>query len=341
MARVAVVGGLVGMTVMIFGQIGGFFTSVPFTTDEQMIQYAAVTEAMQLEVTPAALIAVDAVRFQQDFSQVTDFTMAETVRLFAICMAPRPFLIVTQNEYETEFTVHRPTSVSWALGYNREIVTVRVMGEGGTEYPEGSVLGPGTYRILTDSKEADTTYRVLIELASVNRCGPEEVERVMDDLNLLPDDRSMVLNIMASLTSGELFFFKPNPHGPYTWPIALPYPITSRFGYRLDPVTGGWAFHTGVDIGADSGEPVLAAAKGVVQFAGLDGNYGNVVRIEHLGDLRSAYAHLEAPAVTVGQSVHEGDVIGYVGSTGKSTGPHLHFEWLVGGTFIDPLEAYR
>jgi murein DD-endopeptidase MepM/ murein hydrolase activator NlpD len=115
----------------------------------------------------------------------------------------------------------------------------------------------------------------------------------------------------------------------FIWPVNAP--ITSPFGWR-------WGrLHEGVDLGAAYGSPIAAAAAGVVIYAGWESGYGNLVVIDHGGGLATAYGHQSRIAVSFGQSVSQGETIGYVGSTGHSTGPHLHFEVRVNGQAVDPL----
>jgi murein DD-endopeptidase MepM/ murein hydrolase activator NlpD len=117
----------------------------------------------------------------------------------------------------------------------------------------------------------------------------------------------------------------------------VPGPITSSFGYRTDPVTGATAYHAGLDIGAPCGTPIKAAGTGQVISAGFNsGGYGNMTLITHGNGLSTLYGHQSSIIVSSGQSVTQGQVIGYVGSTGKSTGCHLHFEVRVGGNPVDP-----
>ena len=113
------------------------------------------------------------------------------------------------------------------------------------------------------------------------------------------------------------------------WPVNAP--VTSPFGWR-------WGrMHEGIDLGAPYGTPIAAAAAGVVIYAGWLGGYGNLTVIDHGGGLATAYGHQSSIVVGVGQSVARGEIIGYVGSTGHSTGPHLHFEVRVNGQPVDPL----
>ncbi|GIX16354.1 MAG: hypothetical protein KatS3mg119_0540 [Rhodothalassiaceae bacterium] len=115
--------------------------------------------------------------------------------------------------------------------------------------------------------------------------------------------------------------------------------LTSRFGRRRHPILGYVTAHKGVDFGAPSGTPVYAAGDGVVERAGRYGGYGNYVRIRHNATYATAYGHLKgfARGIRPGVRVHQGQVIGYVGATGRATGPHLHYEVLVNGRQVNPL----
>lgn len=131
----------------------------------------------------------------------------------------------------------------------------------------------------------------------------------------------------------------------FAWPLPQSFTITSNFGYRQDPFTGELAYHNGTDIAAPQGTPILAAAGGTVTVAnGADpwgGGYGYYVKLSHSGGLETLYAHCSAIAVTAGQQVQRGEVIGYVGSTGNSTGNHLHFEVWVNEQRMDMMLWFR
>ena len=114
-------------------------------------------------------------------------------------------------------------------------------------------------------------------------------------------------------------------------------PVTSYFGYRYHPILHFTRFHAGIDIGANWGSPIVAAADGEVVAAGWAGGYGREVQIAHGGGIVSLYGHMSQIATQPGSLVHAGQVIGYVGSSGLSTGPHVHFEVRVGGTPVNPL----
>lgn len=112
--------------------------------------------------------------------------------------------------------------------------------------------------------------------------------------------------------------------------------ITSGFGYRSDPFTGGGAFHPGLDFRGAYGTPIHAAAEGRVSFVGQIRGYGNVVEVSHGNGLLTRYAHMSKAMAKVGQEVAAGDVIGAIGSTGRSTGPHLHFEVRINNRVVNP-----
>ena len=121
------------------------------------------------------------------------------------------------------------------------------------------------------------------------------------------------------------------PHTtPSIWPAAGY--VSSPYGLRF----GGTEFHQGIDIAADMGTPIVATADGIVTAAGWNGGYGNMVDVDHGGGIVTRYGHASALAVTVGQKVRRGEVIAYVGSTGRSTGPHVHYEVRVDGQPVNP-----
>ena len=112
--------------------------------------------------------------------------------------------------------------------------------------------------------------------------------------------------------------------------------MSSNFGMRTHPVLGGHRRHNGIDLAAPSGTPVYATADGQVAKAEYWSSYGNYIQIEHGGEMHTRYAHLSDYNVVAGQAVKKGDLIGFVGSTGRSTGPHLHYEVRVAGEAVDP-----
>ena len=134
------------------------------------------------------------------------------------------------------------------------------------------------------------------------------------------------------------------PTGTLQWPLPVAGTITSQFGHRVDPITGEVSSHTGTDIACAEGTPILAAADGTVTVAnGLDswgGSYGYYIQINHGGGLETLYAHCSSICVTTGQQVQAGQVIGYVGHTGRATGSHLHLEVHVNGSRADAMSYF-
>jgi murein DD-endopeptidase MepM/ murein hydrolase activator NlpD len=122
---------------------------------------------------------------------------------------------------------------------------------------------------------------------------------------------------------------------PSAWPVSGR--ITSGFGMRVAPIRGGWRMHRGLDISASSGTRVRSAGAGIIVFAGYRSGYGKTVVVDHGGGMKTLYGHMSRLAAREGRRVREGDVIGYVGSTGRSTGPHLHFEVRFRGEPVNPL----
>ena len=127
---------------------------------------------------------------------------------------------------------------------------------------------------------------------------------------------------------------------PTLYPVNLPYQCSS-YGWRMDPFLGKRAFHEGIDFSADEGEPIFATAGGIVVKAQKWGRYGNLVTISHGGGLETRYAHLSKILVKKGQIVNKQDLIGLVGNTGRSTGPHLHYEIKLNDHSLDPKQYLK
>lgn len=122
---------------------------------------------------------------------------------------------------------------------------------------------------------------------------------------------------------------------PNAEPVNVAY-NSSSYGWRIDPFTGGKAFHEGLDFPANIGTPIYAAADGIVSFADHTPDYGNIVKIEHGSGLETRYAHASKLLVHAGERVAKGQIVAEVGSTGRSTGPHLHYEIRLNGDSLDP-----
>ena len=158
----------------------------------------------------------------------------------------------------------------------------------------------------------------------------EAAWKTQEDALLAESERTKAalkaLNVVKPVTKGS---------GVLAWPVDGG--VTSGFGYRVHPIFHVRKMHTGIDIDADMGDPIRAASAGTVISAGWRGGYGKCVVISHGGGLATLYGHLSTISVSLGDRVKRGEVIGKVGSTGYSTGPHLHFEVRVNGEPVDPL----
>jgi murein DD-endopeptidase MepM/ murein hydrolase activator NlpD len=159
-----------------------------------------------------------------------------------------------------------------------------------------------------------------------------EVQQMLAELARVLDDRSDKLGVLDSFLMDDRLARKTIPT---TLPVAMGY-YSSNYGYRLDPFTGKSTFHTGVDLIAPPGTPVMAAAGGVVSTVAFVPEYGNIVDVDHDNGLTSRYAHLSKSMVRVGDVVMKGQVIAQVGATGRTTGPHLHFEVREKGIPLNP-----
>ena len=163
-----------------------------------------------------------------------------------------------------------------------------------------------------------------------------------------PDNQNLWAQLLGGLVPSGGQIINPDtdwvPTGELAWPLPQSFTITSHFGYRKDPFTGELEYHSGTDIAAPNGTQILAAAAGTVAIAnGTDswgGSYGYHIKIDHGNGLETLYAHCSGICVTPGQQVQQGEVIGFVGSTGNSTGNHLHLEAWVNGVCTDVMDFF-
>jgi len=176
--------------------------------------------------------------------------------------------------------------------------------------------------------------------------GPVRADQVKFSIDTLSALRSSALSgaTSAGLSFGmthqaSLTDWKWATMVPTLWPVMGP--ITGAFGERVDPFNGEGAFHSGVDISCHYGERVIAPADGVVTYADFYSGYGRMVQIDHGNGVTTRYGHLSGLAVADGQNVRRGQVIGYVGLSGRSTGPHLHYEVRIHDTPVNPHKFLR
>ena len=164
-----------------------------------------------------------------------------------------------------------------------------------------------------------------------------------------PEYETLWAELLGGFAAGSSEILMPDtthtPTGTLQWPLPIPGSITSPFGYRTDPLTGETSYHDGTDIAVPESTPILADADGTVTVANaLDswgGSYGYYVQIDHSSGLQTLYAHCSQICVTQGQQVQAGQVIAYVGHTGRATGNHLHFEVRENGERVDAMSYYQ
>ncbi len=167
---------------------------------------------------------------------------------------------------------------------------------------------------------------------------PPELERIVLRLIIRIDRKMRAVRTLAATAPGA---HRPVKASGLAWPLTRGV-ITSGFGSRRDPIIPGKIrFHAGIDLSAGVNEPIYAAASGRVVQAGWNGSAGRAVRIRHAGGVETFYGHLAMVMVKIGQRVEGGDVIGLLGSSGRATGPHLHFAVYRGGKPVDPLDQLR
>ena len=203
----------------------------------------------------------------------------------------------------------------------------------------------------------ETVPETILEI-SITQKTPEEMARQYnfnfrqnEYLSLMsePENKNLWAELLGGFVGGGGEIMDPNTDwegiGIFQWPLPQSYTITSLFGYREDPFTGEISYHGGTDIAAPGGTPILAAADGTVSIAnGTDswgGSYGYHVKIGHADSFETLYAHCSSICVTEGQQVKQGEVIAYVGTTGSSTGNHLHFEVRQDGERVNALGFFK
>lgn len=162
-----------------------------------------------------------------------------------------------------------------------------------------------------------------------------EQEQINDEIAELSRQEAAAVSSSGGGGGGKVY------SGSMTWPCPSYKRISSPYGYRTHPISGTRKLHKGLDISASSGNPVIAAASGTVVKSYFSSSYGNYVVISHGGGVMTAYAHMTRRLVSVGQRVAAGQQVGTVGSTGNSTGPHLHFEVYVGGSTVNPMNYFN
>ena len=242
----------------------------------------------------------------------------------------------------TEEQVDKLREIMWAMNAvdystNPETTTIETTDEDGN---------PTTTEITETVLVIELTHKMPDEVAADYHF----TTRQNNYLQLLQDPQYEELwaELLGGFAQGGGEFMNPDstrtPTGTLQWPLPIAGTITSQFGHRVDPITGKVSSHTGTDIACAEGTPILAVADGTVTVAnGLDswgGSYGYYIQIDHSSGMETLYAHCSSICVTTGQQVRTGQVIGYVGHTGRVTGDHLHLEVKINGNRMDAMTYF-
>jgi murein DD-endopeptidase MepM/ murein hydrolase activator NlpD len=202
--------------------------------------------------------------------------------------------------------------------------------------PKATLSPTANSKLQIQFKKPQSTAPVIPGAVAIYVAPPQSTvisSKVVEPLSQIPQVKKLAIPNLAPIPTVHARSTTPTSRlssygldSNFVYPLANPAPETSRFGWRVHPISGNRRFHAGIDLGAPAGAPIIAAATGRVVVANWHGGYGKAVVIEHNGQLQTLYGHMSEIFVQVGQEIKQGAVIGLVGSTGNSTGPHLHFE---------------
>ncbi|MEQ1494225.1 MAG: M23 family metallopeptidase [Novosphingobium sp.] len=208
-------------------------------------------------------------------------------------------------------------------------------------------LGLSSPAFANSSANADVTAPLrAAQSAKAPQGGDEEFRRLFNGWKQMDSGQLAIAPAASPVTGNSLTQITPRVSAPSFAPTKVSIPsrnpldsatMTSSFGMRTHPVLGGRRGHKGVDLAMPTGTPVYATADGVIGKAEWFSSYGLYIAIEHGGNIQTRYGHLSRLTVAAGQKVRKGDLIGYVGSTGRSTGPHLHYEVRIAGAAVNPI----
>jgi murein DD-endopeptidase MepM/ murein hydrolase activator NlpD len=228
----------------------------------------------------------------------------------------------TERVHVTQHEVKSGESV-WRLSQKYGVTVATIVNA--NKIKEKTVIQPGDTLRIPD--RAGVFHKAgkkesLTEIAKRYKINPEKVRKA-NGLSSTMLAKGSEIFLPGAKPLPEIHYVRQKV---FAWPIKANYRLTSGFGWRVHPITGSKAFHTGIDIGAMMKTPIYAAAEGVVAFAGNGGSYGNMILLRHKNGLFTVYGHASKLIAKKGQYVKRGQKIALVGSTGASTGAHLHFE---------------
>lgn len=303
-----------------------FYRQVRWMEETGSVSYLAILfEASSFsEMLDYAMVLGDIMEYSNRIIERLEATQAAIVETQAQIQADRDEQAKAQAELEA-YKNELEDKKAEATKLLNEIA------ESESEYAETArQLAAEEAEIDKSLKDAERQYQKQLE--EIERRRKEEEERRRQEQLAQQGNNGTNSSGNANVTTGSWY-----------WPLPGRYTLTSRFGGRIGPLTGRWESHTGNDIPAPSGTPIYAANDGIVTTVGTNryASYGYYCIINHGGGYSTLYAHqCKVPDLTVGQAVSKGEVIGYVGTTGSSTGNHLHFELRINGTRADVLKLY-
>jgi murein DD-endopeptidase MepM/ murein hydrolase activator NlpD len=197
--------------------------------------------------------------------------------------------------------------------------------------PKREFYKPRGFQFNRQPFDPSDYYRDLEGIKEINRLGTEqELQRAETRKQRQKAQIPLISANVSAFTRSDL-----TGEGNLGRPLGN-YNVSSGYGQRQHPITGGLKFHTGIDLAVAEGTPIYATHSGVVQTSGVQGGYGNLVVLGGANGLQTYYAHQSRMAVKVGEYIQQGQLVGYVGSTGMSTGPHLHYEVRMNGRHVNP-----
>jgi len=206
--------------------------------------------------------------------------------------------------------------------------------KGAASYEEGQGGGQGGPPGGLESNAYAIDDPLMLPPSHINGLSDPSADLIAEEINLRTESLQQLIRSMT--TQLDLI-----ARTPAIWPCNSPQKrITSRFGWRKDPFNFKLRHHDGIDVGAPLGSDVVATGKGVVSFAGRDQWLGVLVRIDHGNDIETVYGHLKRALVEVGMEVERDQVIGTIGMTGRTTGPHVHYEVRIKGKAVDPIRYF-
>lgn len=304
----------------------------PLVAESERLQARTVELQAEIDATQAKL---DSAQADFDASAAEMYRSARSGAVYDVVLASRPETIVQQDKYLDKVSDKRQRIVDRVERLRNKLETQRqqlaeekAKADRATQEAQAARDEVATLRSQIEPARAEAAQQEAAEKAAIEdiQARKTEFESELAALQAASDSISARLRALGS-GPGSAGKCEARP---------VPGEIGSGFGPRFHPVLHYTRMHTGADMRAGSGTPILACRGGTVVIAGGQGGYGNTVVIDHGGGMATLYAHQSQIATSVGATVGAGDVIGYVGSTGMSTGPHLHFEVRLSGNPVDP-----